>query len=113
MEKTQEGSLVLRDFRGINNSTDELHQSLDVVTWMHGLYPNNTGRLERLRGKKAHPFSTGHGRVMAVNQLTFSRTNAVLTRCSSHLFVTTVMEMMVDVPEVASPMNPFLPLTGE
>lgn len=113
MEKTMEGSLTIRDFKGLDNSTDELKQSLETVTWMHGLYPNDVGRLERLKGKLPHPNSTGHGSVLSISQLTFSRKSAVLTRCSSYLFVTTIMEAMIDEPTVASPMDPFIPLTGE
>lgn len=108
--RTEGDKLIIDNFEGLNQSIDEVHTSNGLTPWSRGGYFDESGDFTRRKGKLLHSSDTTGGRVLAIAQLSFSDTDAVLIhRGPSYELITDLSALRVPDADVGSPLEPLIP----
>jgi hypothetical protein len=109
-ERTQSQTLVIEDFKGLNQVIDEIKLPSSHTPWAHGGYFNEKAEFERLQGKQLHSSVTTGGSVLTLKQLQFTDKDVLLVHQSSSYLVESDLTTLTSSEDTStlSPMEPFI-----
>lgn len=108
--RTEEQTLIIEDFEGVNQLIDELKLSPGATPYMRGCYATERENVKRLPGKALSSSITTGGHVLTIQQLVFTDRNTVLVHRSSNYSLVDDISELQSEPDISPlvPTEPFI-----
>lgn len=108
--RTSEPPVIVETLGGVNQVLDQLNLPPESTPWLHGMFPNARGDLERIPGKLANSTGSLGSHVLSLTQLEFSGKSVVLIHQGSQLKTEDDVTTLMTTPgsPFDSPVHPLI-----